>query len=73
MYLFNKRYEFIKNVKFVNKNDEFVNNNWKGVTSEKRGKLYFLTRTCPPGLALASPDMSEVRVLVKFRTFRIQN
>ena len=27
-----------------------------------------LTRTCPPGLALAGPDMTEVRVLVQFRT-----
>ena len=40
---------------------------------EKKGKPALLTRTCPPGLALASPDMTEVRVLVKFRTCRIQN
>ena len=39
----------------------------------KEEKTVLLTRTCPPGLALASPDMTEVRVLIKFRTFRIQN
>ena len=56
------------------KNDKFANKNWKGVISEeKRGKPALLTRTCPPGLALAGPDMSEVRVLVQFRTFRVQN
>ena len=29
-----------------------------------------LTRTCPPGLALAGPYMTEVRILVQFHTFR---
>ena len=38
----------------------------------KREKPALLTRTCPPGLALAGPDMTEVRVLVKFCTFRIK-
>ena len=39
----------------------------------KKEKPVLLTRTCPPGLALAGPDMSEVRVLVKFRMFRVPN
>ena len=55
-------------------NDEFAHTNWKGVISEekKKEKPALLTRTCPPGLALASPDMTEVRVLVKFPAFRVQ-
>ena len=36
-------------------------------------KHVIVTRTCPPGVALAGPDMSEVRVLIQFRTFRVQN
>ena len=36
---------------------------------KRKGKPALLTRTCPPGLALAGPDMTEVRVLVQFRTF----
>ena len=28
--------------------------------------------TCPPGQVLAGPDMTEVRVLVQFGTFRVQ-
>ena len=75
--LLNKRYNFTK--------DKFVNQNWKGVISEeeeeaeeeeeeeKKDKPALLTRICPPGLALAGPDMSEVRVLVPFCTFRTQN
>ena len=46
---------------------------WKGVISEeKRRKPALLTRTCPPGLAKVGPDMTEVRVLVQFGTFRVQ-
>ena len=56
------------------KHDEFVRRNWKGVSSEeKKGEPALLTRICPPGLALAGPDITEVRVLVQFRTFRIQD
>ena len=40
---------------------------------KKKEKPALLTRTCSPGLALASPDMTEVRVLVQFRTFRVQS
>ena len=32
-----------------------------------------LTRTCPPGLVLAGPDMSKSWLLVQFGTFRVQN
>ena len=65
--LFSKTNDFIKN-------DKFTDKVWKGVISEKKKeKPALLTRICPPGLALAGPDMSEVRLLVRFRTFRVQN
>ena len=49
----------------MKKRDKFVNKIWKGVISEeKKGKPALLTRTCPPELALAGPDMSEVRVFI---------
>ena len=52
----------------------YVIKNWKGVISEeKKRKPALLTRTCPPGLALEGPDMSEIRVLVKFRWLQVQN
>ena len=34
---------------------------------------WFAVSTCPPGQVLASPDMSKSRLLVQFRTFRVQN
>ena len=58
------------------KHDKFVNKIWKGVISEKtnlKQKPALQTRTCPPGLVLAGPDMSKSRLLVQFRTFRVQN
>ena len=60
------------------KHDKFANKKWKGVISEeeeeeKEQKPALLTRTCPPGLVLAGPDMSKSRLLVQFRTFRVQN
>ena len=33
---------------------------------------WFAVSTCPPGQVLAGPDMSKSRLLVQFRTFRIQ-
>ena len=59
-----KTHDFVKDRKFANQK-------WKGVISKKKTAL--LTRTCPPGLAKVGPDMTEVRVLVQFCTFRIQN
>ena len=52
-----------------------VNENRKGIVSgrTKKGNLVLVTRTCPPGVALVGPDMTEGRVWVKFRMFRIQN
>ena len=45
------------------KHEKFANNKWKGVISGgKKRKPALLTRTCPPGLALAGPDMTAVRV-----------
>ena len=66
--LINKTYDFIEI-------DKFAKRNWKGVISEeeKKEKPALLTRPCPPGLALVGPDMSEVKVLVQFRTFQVQN
>ena len=63
--LFSKTDDFIKNISLL----------------IKYGKVYFLEKhfrwfavsTCPPGQVLAGPDMSEVRVLVQVRTFRLQN
>ena len=57
--MLNKTHGFIKD-------NKFANTNWIGVLSEekKKQKPALLTRTCPPGLALAGPDMSEVRLLV---------
>ena len=55
-------------------NDKCANKDWKGVISEKiKAKPALLTSTCPPGLALAGPDMTEVRVLVQFHMLRIPN
>ena len=78
--LLSKTHDFIEMINLLSKtndfikHDEFANKKWKGVMSEKiKAKPALLTRTCPPGLALASPDMSKVRVLVKFDMFRIQN
>ena len=52
----------------------FANKRWKGVQTEKSKHFrWFAVSTCPPGQVLASPDMSEVRVLVQFRTLRVQN
>ena len=67
LYLFSITHDFIKD-------DKFATKNWKGVIygEKKKGKPALLTRACPPGLALASPDMSEVRVLIQFGTFQIQ-
>ena len=33
---------------------------------------WFAVSTCPPEQVLAGPDMTEVRVLVQFVTFRVQ-
>ena len=52
------------------RNYNFAHKDWKGVTSgKKKSKTVLLTRTCPPGLALAGPDMSKFRLFVQFRTF----
>ena len=59
----------------LKKHDKIANNQWTGVISEKikKQKPALLTRTCPPGLVLAGPDMSKSRLLVQFNTFRVQN
>ena len=43
-------------------------NSWK-----EQEIRWFAVHTCPPGQVLAGPDMGEIRILVKFRTLRIQN
>ena len=45
----------------------------KTVFPTKKRKPALLTRTCPPGLALAGPDISKFRLLLPFRTFPVQN
>ena len=56
------------------KDHKFANKDGKGVISEeqKKEKPALLVRICPPALALAGPDMTEVRLLVQFGTFRVQ-
>ena len=65
--LFRIAHEFSKIDKFVNKNGKV----W--FLKKEKQKPALLTRTCPPGLVLAGPDMSKSRLLVQFRTFRVQN
>ena len=58
----------------LQRNIKFVDKKRKGVKSERYKYFrWFVVSICPPGQALAGPDMTEVRVLVQFRTFRIQN
>ena len=73
--MFNTNYDFTKIDRFVKRNNELANRNWEGLISEeeKKGKPALLTRTCPPGVALVGPDMTEVRVLVNFCMLRVQN
>ena len=46
---------------------------WNFWRKKEKEQPALLTRTCPPGPALAGPDISEFRLLVQFRTFRVQN
>ena len=46
---------------------------WEVLNLFRQQSGTLLTRTCPPGLASAGPDMTEARVLIEFRTFRVQN
>ena len=65
--LFSKTEDFMKN-------DKSVIKKWKGVKPEKYKYFrWFAVSTCPPGQVLAGPDMSDFRLLVQFRTFRVQN
>ena len=72
IYLLNKTHDFktdfLTSIKFANKK-------WKGVNSEKIKKYFrwFAVSTCPPGQVLASPDISDFRLLVEFRMLRVQN
>ena len=65
MNLLSKTPEFIEH-------DEFANKKWKGVISGKKYFRWFAVSTCPPGQVLAGPDMTKSRLLVKFRTCRVQ-
>ena len=52
------------------RNNKFVNKNWKGVKSEK---IKVFPLVCSKYLSSwTGPDMTEVRVLVQFWTFRVQ-
>ena len=62
--LFNKTNDFIKN-------DKFASQNWKGIISKKENR--FADKDLSSWIGLGGPDMSKVRVLVNFRTFRFQN
>ena len=54
-------------INLFDKTDDFIK-------CDKIKKIrWFAVSTCPPGQVLASPDMSKVRVLVQFRTLRVQN
>ena len=54
------------------KNDKFANKIWTGVIPEKK-KTALLTRTCPPRMAWAGPDMSDFRLLIEFCMLWVQN
>ena len=55
------------------KHDEFANKKWEGVISEKiKAKTCFADKDLSSWMAKVGPDMTEVRVLVKFGTFRVQ-
>ena len=78
--LLSKTHDFIKIIYLPNKthnflnNDKFANKNGKVLFLEKQKYFrWFAVSTCPPGQVLAGPDMSDFRLLVKFRTFRFQN
>ena len=53
--------------------DEFADKKGKMELLRKEVKPTLLTRTCPPGLALASPDMSKIKHVIKFRMFGSRN
>ena len=82
MNLFGKTYDFVKRSQIISllnkrfdfiKDDKFANINWIGVIYEKKTEnTALLTRTCPPGLALAGPDMFKSRLLIKCHTSRVQ-
>ena len=55
------------------KDGKVANKRWKGVISGKKYFRWFAVNTCPLGQVLAGPDMSDFRLLVEFRTFRVQN
>ena len=57
MNLRGKTYDFIRN-------NEFANTKRKNVILEKYLR-WFAVSTCPPAQVLASPDMSDFRLLVK--------
>ena len=55
---------------FVKTNIKFVDNKWKVVKSEK---IKVFPLVCSKYLSSwTGPDMTEVRVLVQFGTFRVQ-
>ena len=61
--LLNKSDDFMKN-------DTFASKAWKGVKSEK---IKVFPLVCSKYLSSwTGPDMTEVRVLVQFGTFRVQ-
>ena len=64
--LLNKTHDFIKMMNLLIKTERC--NFW-----QKKYFRWFAVSTCPPGQVFASPDMSQVRVLVEFRTFQVQN
>ena len=72
--LLNKTNDFRKNDKGVIEIINLLLKNLKGLVSgKKKGKACFGDKDLSSWIGLGGPDMSEVRVLVQFRTFRIQN
>ena len=62
-----KRFDFIKMI------NSLIRIGRVTFLKKTKGKPALLTRICPPGVALAGPDMTEVRVSVQFRTYWAQN
>ena len=50
------------------RHDKFANKYWKGIISNKNR---FADKDLSSWTGLGGPDMTEVRLLVKFRTFQI--
>ena len=78
--LLSKTHDFIKMINLLNRThdfikiDRFANKIWKGLPSDKtKKKSRFADKDLSSWTGLGDPNMTEVRLLVKFRMLRVQN